>query len=240
MIYKHVRNTTFLLDYAGQRFLINPALQEFATVEAAAERELSLGELLDVDAVIVTRLSEKNFDAAARHLLPRGMKVFVPEEGAAREVEGIGFSNVEVLEEHTQFQFVELYKVPAFSGLPGEHTGRNAGCGVLFFHPVLNSVYVTGESAWNDGMKKIIKTWKPRLIVLNFGFTGRREEGRCSMSNEEIAAVHLSLPRAKIIANLPEDAKKYGPGKEELQRYIWEHRMEKTVLFPEEGEEVLL
>lgn len=52
-------------------------------------------------------------------------------------------------------------------------------------------------------MKQVLKTWKPRLVVVSAGFSedgeGSGAGGQFGMSREEIAAVHLSYPRAHII-----------------------------------------
>ncbi|MFQ9151257.1 MAG: hypothetical protein ACLR6B_06685 [Blautia sp.] len=97
----------------------------------------------------------------------------------------------------------EYSKTPAFYRVNGISAMDQKGCGVLISHPVLNSAYLAGESSWYDGMKQVLKTWKPRLIVVSAGFSGRGEgrdtSGQFGMSREEIAAVHLSYPRAHII-----------------------------------------
>ncbi|MDO5425454.1 MAG: hypothetical protein Q4F41_17205 [Eubacteriales bacterium] len=236
MIYKQIQNTSFLLDYAGGRFLVDPAFRRMDFFGAGLGTKVSLGELLDVDAVLVTHLSDTSFDGLARQLLPRGIKIFVPSTRAVRELEKAGFSNVEVLQEHVHFQFVDLYRVPAYYGKEGEARKSEKGCGVILSHPVLNSIYLTGESVWYDGMKKTIKSWKPRLIVVQAGGVRRLDGSRLSMVHEEIAAVHLALPRAKIIAN----QNVWEGDRDSLRNYLYGHRMEEAVLMPKDGEEYRL
>ena len=75
MIYKQVQQSTYLLDYAGQRFLVDPIMGGLE--KGAAKEEIKFSDLLDVDAVIATHLTKGAFDGEARRLIPRGMKVFV-------------------------------------------------------------------------------------------------------------------------------------------------------------------
>ena len=78
-----------------------------------------------------------------------------------------GFSNLEILTETTEFCHLSIRKTPAFYKVNGISTMDQKGCGVLISHPVLNSAYLTGESSWYDGMKQVLKTWKPRLVVVS-------------------------------------------------------------------------
>ena len=73
MIYKQVQRGTYLLDYAGQRFLVNPVMGGLQDENGG--NVIKFGELLDVDAVIATHLTAGAFDGEARRLIPRGMKV---------------------------------------------------------------------------------------------------------------------------------------------------------------------
>mgnify|MGYP000323227688 CR=1 FL=1 len=72
MIYKQVQQSTYLLDYAGQRFLVDPIMGGLE--KGAAKEEIKFSDLLDVDAVIATHLTKGAFDGEARRLIPRGMK----------------------------------------------------------------------------------------------------------------------------------------------------------------------
>ena len=75
MIYRQIQRNSYLLDYAGQRFLVDPVM---GGLENGTSENVKFGELLDVDAVIATHLTGGTFDSEARRLIPRGMKVFVP------------------------------------------------------------------------------------------------------------------------------------------------------------------
>lgn len=234
MIYRQVGDTSFLLDYAGVRFLIDPVMEELKGGEAASA---AFSELLDVDAVIATHLSESSFDRAARRLIPRGMKVFVQNEADEHELERDGFSNVEILGDDTEFQHLWVRRIPSFRYCEGTLEPDPKSCGVIISHPVLNSVYIAGESVWYDSMKKVLKSWKPRLVVVSAGYTGCSGECSMGMRREDIAAIHLSYPRAKIIAGRYPSCARKGLCREELRLYVEEHRLKDAVLFPKDGEE---
>lgn len=231
MIFKQVCEGSFLLDYAGTRFLINPSFGE----KGMSELWVPLRELLDADAVIVTRLSGNCFDEAARQLIPRRTKVFVPNESAQVELQEIGFTNVEVLTEQTRFQYLDVKKLPAYRSIRGTAKLDEKGCGVIISHPVLNSAYITGGSVFSQGIKEVIQTHKPRLILIHAGEGLLLDEKRQYMNQEEMAAVHLTMPKARIIAVRTE---KLVP--EKLENYLYEHQMLNSVLIPEYGKEYRL
>ena len=239
MIYRQVQKSTYLLDYAGQRFLVDPVMGGLETGRRGST--VKFRELLDVDAVIATRLSGGFFDPEARRLIPRGMKVFVQNEADADSLNRDGFSNLEILTETTEFSHLSIRKTPAFY-----HTGKTAekdenGCGVLISHPVLNPAYLAGESTWYDGMKQVLKTWKPRLVVGSAEFSGVEKKGsRFGMNREELAAIHLSFPRARITNTGCTDETHSTVTRGELKRYVETHRMEDAVWFPKDGEEYRL
>ena len=172
------------------------------------------------------------------------MKVFVQDEKDADSLSADGFSNLEILTETTEFCHLSIRKTPAFYRVNGISAMDQKGCGVLISHPVLNSAYLAGESSWYDGMKQVLKTWKPRLIVVSAGFSGRGEgrdtSGQFGMSREEIAAVHLSYPRAHIITTGCPDNTCSMVSRRELEKYVEQQRMEQSVWFPKDGEEYRL
>ena len=57
MIYKQVQQSTYLLDYAGQRFLVDPIMGGLE--KGAAKEEIKFSDLLDVDAVIAPILRKE-------------------------------------------------------------------------------------------------------------------------------------------------------------------------------------
>ena len=93
-------------------------------------------------------------------------------------------------------------------------------------------------------MKQVLKTWKPRLVVVSAGFSGPEAgsgaNGQFGMNREEIAAVHLSYPRARIITTGCPDHVRSMVSCRELKQYVEQQRMEDSVWFPKDGEEYRL
>lgn len=234
MIYRQLYKHTFLLDYAGTRFLFNPAFGREGNI-------LTAEEFGQIDAVVVTRFSEQYFDEVARTCIPKKIQIFVQDEEDERQLSRIGFEQVQVLPEQLHFQNVDLIKMPVFHGKDQELWKAEKSFGVILSHPVLNSIYVTGDSVWFDEMKAVLKKWKPHMVLVGARYTaGMEKQIRWGMDRDEIAAVHLTWPRARILVTETYGTGDLDLGRSELKAYLRAHSMEEAVLLPNEGEEYRL
>ncbi|MED1372740.1 MBL fold metallo-hydrolase, partial [Bacillus paranthracis] len=207
-----IRNATIVVEYAGKRFLIDPMLAEKGTYPPFpnSPRQDQNNPLVslpvpveniinNIDAVIVTHLHLDHFDEAAQRILPKDIKLFVQNEEDATEVRNAGFKNVEVLQEDTVFEGIQLLKTK------GEH-GRGeilklAGlvCGIVFKHQSEKMLYVAGDTVWYDEVQKILDTHKPEIIVVNGGDNQFFEGGSLIMDKEDIYEVYKAAPNSQII-----------------------------------------
>jgi len=244
-----IRNATILVEYANKKFLIDPMLAEKGTYPPFpnSPRQDQNNPLVSlptpveniiegIDAVIVTHLHLDHFDEAAQRILPKDIKMFVQNEEDATEVKNAGFQNVEVLQEDTVFEGIQLIKTK------GEH-GRGeilklAGlvCGVIFKHQSEKTLYVAGDTVWYDEIQKTIDTHKPEIIAVNGGDNQFFEGGSLIMGKEDIYEVYKAAPDAKIIVVHMEAVNHWNLSREELNSFINEKEMSSTVLVPDDGE----
>jgi L-ascorbate metabolism protein UlaG (beta-lactamase superfamily) len=246
---QQIRNATLVVQYAGKKFLIDPFLAEKGTYppfpnsirqdqnNPLTELPVSIDEIIhNVDAVIVTHLHLDHFDDAAKKALPKAIKMFVQNEEDAAEVKNAGFINVEVLQENTVFEDIQLIKTK------GEH-GRGeilklAGlvCGVIFKHHSEKTLYAAGDTVWYDAVQKVIETHNPEVIVVNGGDNQFLEGGSLVMGKEDIYEVSKAAPDAKIISVHMEAVNHWTLSKEELNNYSKDKGFSDQLLVPEDGE----
>jgi len=244
-----IRNATIVVEYAGKKFLIDPMLAEKGTYPPFpnAPRQdqnnplislpISVENIINnIDAVIVTHLHYDHWDEAAKQALPKAIKVFAQNEEDATEIRNDGFRNVEVLQEDTVFEGIQLIKTK------GEH-GRGeilklAGlvCGIVFKHPKEKSLYVAGDTVWYDAVQEVIDTQKPEIIVVNAGDNQFLEGGSLVMGKDDVYEVYKATPNAKIIAVHMEAVNHWGLSREDLKSFIIEKGMTTKVLVPDDGE----
>ncbi|WP_449536288.1 MBL fold metallo-hydrolase [Ferdinandcohnia sp. Marseille-Q9671] len=246
---QQIRNATIVLEYAGKKFLIDPMLSEKGTYPPfpnSPRQEqnnplVSLPTSIDdvikgIDAVIVTHLHYDHWDDAAKEALPKEIKIFAQNEEDAIEIRNAGFINVEVLQEKTEFEGIQLVKTK------GEH-GRGeilklAGlvCGVVFKHPTEKTLYVAGDTVWYEEVQKVIETNEPEVIVVNAGDNQFFQGGSLVMGKEDVYEVYKAAPEAKIICVHMEAVNHWSLSREELKNYTKEKKIESNVLVPIDGE----
>lgn len=246
---QQIRNATLVVQYAGKKFLIDPFLAEKGAYppfpnslrqdqnNPLVSLPSSIDNIInDVDAVIVTHLHLDHYDDAAKEALPKDIKMFVQNEEDANSIKNDGFNNVEVLQEDTVFEGIQLIKTK------GEH-GRGeilklAGlvCGVVFKHSTEKTLYVAGDTVWYEGVQEAINTHAPEVIVVNAGDNQFLEGGSLVMGKDDVYEVHKAAPSAKIITIHMEAVNHWTLSREELKGFLNEKVISSSVLVPNDGD----
>ncbi|MDR4946033.1 MBL fold metallo-hydrolase [Neobacillus cucumis] len=245
---QQIRNATLVVEYAGKKFLIDPMLAEKGTYPPFSNSlrqdqfnplvglPMSLDNITNVDAVIVTHLHLDHFDDVAKNVLPKDIKMFVQNEEDAKEVRNAFFQNVEVLQEDTVFKDIQLIKTKGEHGR-GEILKRTGlVCGVVFKHQNEKTLYVAGDTVWYESIQEVIDTHKPDIIVVNGGDNQFFEGGSLVMGKDDIYEVYKAAPNAKIISVHMEAVNHWTLSREELKNFIEEKGISSHVLVPDDGE----
>lgn len=246
---KQIRNATIIVEYANKKFLIDPMLAEKGTYppfqntirqdqrNPIVDLPISLDQIINVDAVILTHLHLDHFDDTAQKLLPKDMKMFVQNEEEAKEVRNVGFQDVEVLQGDTIFEGIQLVKTKGEHGR-GEELLKLMGevCGVVFKHLTEKTLYVAGDTVWYEGVQEELDTHNPDIIIVNGGDNQVLEFGSLIMGKEDIYEVYKAAPNAKIIVVHMEAVNHWGLSREELKDFMKEKAMDSRVLVPDDGE----
>lgn len=247
---KQIRNATIIVEYANKKFLIDPMLAEKGTYppfpgsvkqdqnNPVVSLPISVEDIISgIDAVILTHLHLDHFDEVAQRLLPKDIKMFVQNEEEAKDVQNVGFQNVEVLTKGTVFGGIQLVKTRGEHGR-GEELLKLMGevCGVVFKHPSEKTVYVAGDTVWYEGVQEELDTHEPDIIVVNGGDNQFIEYGSLIMGKEDIYEVHKAAPNAKIISVHMEAVNHWTLSREELKNFSKEKGFLNSILIPEDGE----
>ncbi|WP_455931258.1 MBL fold metallo-hydrolase [Priestia aryabhattai] len=246
---KQIRNATIIVEYADKKFLIDPMLAEKGTYPAfpntirqdqrnpIVNLPISVEQIINVDAVILTHLHLDHFDEAAQKILPKDIKMFVQNEEEAKEVRNVGFQDVEVLQEDTVFEGIQLAKTKGEHGR-GEELLKLMGkvCGVVFKHSSEKTLYVAGDTVWYEGVQEELDTHTPDIIIVNGGDNQIPKFGSLIMGKEDIYEVYKAAPDAKVIVVHMEAVNHWGLSREELKDFMKEKEMDSRVLVPDDGE----
>ncbi|WP_272011192.1 MBL fold metallo-hydrolase [Roseovarius sp. ZX-A-9] len=213
-----IRNATLRIDYGGVRFLVDPMLADrhsFPGFPGTANSEqhnpmvhlpLPIADIVDVDAVIVTHLHEDHWDQAARDALPKDLPVFAQNDADAEVIRGQGFTDVRVLSENSEFDGVRLIKTAGRHGTQAHYEvmAELLGdvCGVVFNHPEEKTIYLAGDTIWNENVDAVLSAHAPEIAILNAGYAMVQGiDGGIIMGTEDVLRVHQAAPEARLIAS---------------------------------------
>lgn len=251
-----VRNATLLVHYAGTRFLIDPMLAPKGTYPGfegmanshlrnpLVELPLPMATLLEVDAVIVTHDHLDHWDPVAQQLVPKHLPLFTQHQQDADTLRASGFQDVRLLGSAGEFAGIRLQQTEGQHGsdkimvMLGERLGEV--CGVVFSHPTEKTLYLAGDTVWNERVAQSLIRHNPEVIVLNCGDAHIPGLGPIIMNKEDVLAVHQAAPQATLIASHLEAVNHALLSRRELRDYLGEQGIQQRVLVPEDGETLVL
>ncbi|MCA0992183.1 MBL fold metallo-hydrolase [Pseudalkalibacillus hwajinpoensis] len=243
-----VRNATIVLHYADKKFLIDPFLSDKGAMppfpntanqhlaNPTVDLSTSINEIIDVDAVIVTHLHPDHFDDKAKEVLPKEIGIFAQNKEDVEVIKGEGFQNVFSLEEESSFENVTLSRTDGKHGA-GEilkQTGKVSG--IAFSHPNEKTLYVAGDTLFNEDVQEAIQKHKPDIIVVNAGAAQFLEGGPITMTKENVVETYQEAPDATIIAVHMESLNHCLLTRNELKQFIKEKDLLNKVLIPDDGQ----
>lgn len=229
-----VRNATLRVDYAGVRFLVDPMLSDrhrwpgFEGTVNSEERNplvhlpLPIADIIDVDAVIVTHLHPDHWDEAAQSAVPKTLPIFAQNEADAAVIMGQGFIDVRILSESSAFNGVNLVRTAGRHGTEAHFhaIGDILGevCGVVFSAPGQNTVYLAGDTIWNNDVALTLASHRPDVAILNSGFAMIEGlEDSVIMGTDDVLSVHKAAPETLLIATHMEAVNHCVPTRAELR-----------------------
>ncbi|MFD1244257.1 MBL fold metallo-hydrolase [Paralysiella testudinis] len=217
--YEHIRNATAKIHYGATTFLVDPYLADKGaypgfegTVNSEQRNPLinmgkPIGEVIQgIDAVIVTHTHPDHWDEAAQKALPKNIPIFAQNAGDAAIIRSQGFKDVRVLGKRTEFKGVwlsktggqhgtdQMYSIPALAELAGD------AMGVVLENPQEKTLYIVGDTVWNEQVDYALNRYKPQIVVMNTGdakLTGFKEG--IIMGLNDVATMSKAAPAADII-----------------------------------------
>lgn len=250
---QQIRNATLIIDYAGTRFLVDPMLSPKGTFPAfpgtpndhvmnpTVELPIPMDEILNVDAVILTHDHMDHWDETAQQVIPKDKPLFTQNERDRDTVRSAGFTDVRVLDTPLDFRGITLTKTAGQHGsdeIMASPAGDLLGqvCGVVFQHPEEKTVYLAGDTVWNQYVQDSLNRYAPDVVILNAGDAQVKELGSIIMNKEDVYRVHQAAPNATLIATHMESVNHACLSRAELRAFAAEKHMDACLRVPEDGE----
>ena len=253
--YQHIRNATAKIEMAGSTFLVDPYLApkgSYAGFEGTINSQkrnplIDMKEPVEkvlegVDAVIVTHTHDDHWDEYAQKVLPKTLPIFVQNAGDAQIIRSQGFKDVRVVGKNTEFNKVKLsktggqhgtdqmYAIPQLAELAGE------AMGVVMQADGEKTLYIVGDTIWNEEVEFALNRYKPEIIVMNTGYA--QVEGNPDgiiMGKADVAKARQAAPKADIITVHMDAVNHASVTSDEMRKFVKEHKLSRVAV-PKEGE----
>lgn len=252
-----IRNATLRIDYGGVRFLVDPllanrhAMPGFQGTVNSEQRNpmvnlpLPIADITDVDAVIVTHLHEDHWDQVAQDALPKDLPVFAQNDIDADVIRRQGFTDVRVLSKSSEFDGVRLIKTAGRHGTVAHYDVMaevlGNACGVVFSHPDEKTLYLAGDTIWNDDVAAVLSAHTPDVTILNAGYAMIQGiDGGIIMGTEDVLRVHEAAPETLLIASHMEAINHCVLTRAELRAFAAEKGFLEKLRTPGDGETITL
>ena len=253
--YQHIRNATAKIEMAGSTFLVDPYLApkgSYAGFEGTINSQkrnplIDMKEPVEkvlegVDAVIVTHTHDDHWDEYAQKMLPKTLPIFVQNAGDARIIRSQGFKDVRVVGKNTEFNKVKLsktggqhgtdqmYAIPQLAELAGE------AMGVVMQADGEKTLYIVGDTIWNEDVDFALNRYKPEVIVMNTGYAQLQGfSDSIIMGKADVAKARQAAPKADIITVHMDAVNHAAVTSDEMRKFVKENKLSKVAV-PREGE----
>ena len=252
-----IRNATVHVIYGDVRFLVDPMLSDrrawpgFEGTVNSEERNplvhlpMTKEEILDVDAVIVTHLHEDHWDEEARKVLPKALPIFAQNDADAQTIRGQGFFDVRVLSDTSRFNGVQLIKTNGRHGTEAHYAkiGSLLGeaCGVMFKQAGAKTVYLAGDTIWQEDVAAALDVQRPDAAILNTGYAMVVGiEGGIIMGMQDVLLVHQAAPEVLLIGSHMEAVNHCTVSRADLRAFARANGFADKLRTPGDGETLVI
>lgn len=205
-----IRNATLKISLNTSVFLIDPMLGKKGSFESygnvaknpITELPIPVAEITNnVDAVLVTHLHKDHLDDAAKTIIEKSIPVFCQPTNA-NPIKEAGFLNVAEIETSMSFNDIEIHRTSGKHGRGKIEELMGKVSGLVLKAKNEPSIYIVGDSVFNNDIKKAIDTYQPEIIITNSGgaFIPGYEENLILMDEEETISLANYASTSKIIA----------------------------------------
>lgn len=245
------RHATCLLEFAGQKILLDPMLSEAGAMPAIPDvpdfRDNPLvalpvswqqEALTTLDAILVTHLHRDHFDEAAAALLPKTLPIFCQPADTSR-LQAYGFIDVRPIATSRVWQGITFSRTEGQHGL-GE-IGRQMApvAGFVVAAPAEKDLYIPGDTVWCPEVEAALQQYQPEVVLCFAGGAEFNAGGPITMTAQDLGRVCCKLPQAAVVAVHMEAWNHCRLTRAALKEFAVSSKLAEQVFIPENGEVLL-
>lgn len=241
-----IRHATLVIYLNNKKILVDPILSSKGSMapipdvpnqnpNPLVELPVSIDNLLDCDAVLVTHTHSDHFDDKAVKLLPKKIPVFCQPEDEVK-IKSYDFTNVYPIKNALDWDNITLHRTGGKHG-HGEIALKMAPVsGFIISSPGEPSVYIAGDTVWCKEVERSIEKFKPEIIICNCGAAQFSYGKPITMSTEDIHELCSKFPDIKVVAVHMEAWNHCRLTRKDLEYYIHKSNIKNIVSIPKDGE----
>jgi L-ascorbate metabolism protein UlaG (beta-lactamase superfamily) len=199
---------TALIEVAGFRLLTDPTFDAPGSYELphvkltkTAGPALGAEAVGAIDAVLLSHDQHSdNLDHAGRDFLKRVPRVFTTEVGAKRLGGGAeGLAPWQTVELNKNGGRLRITAAPARHGPAWIEPLSGDVIGFVVEADGAQTIYVTGDTVWYDGVAEVARRFSPRVVLLFAGAAQTRGPFNLTMNTNDAVETAHAFPGATII-----------------------------------------
>ncbi len=249
MKFQLIRSATLRMDYAGQRFVIDPYLAARHSRPSYAGN--SLNPLVDlpcspaeviagVEWVLVSHLHSDHFDPAAQELLPKDTPILC-QPGDEAWIAGKGFRRITPVVQGLAWQSIMITRTPGQHGSGDVLAEMGQVSGFIFQAENEPTLYWAGDTIWYEGVADTIARTRPQIIVTHSCGAVWGAHVPIVMDAAQTIAVCQAAPNSIVIATHMDSVDHATISRENLRQYADAHGIgPDRLLIPADGETLAL
>lgn len=206
-----IRHATLLLEYNGQKILVDPMLDD-ASARPAIENSpnprnnplvglpMPANEVIaGVTAVFVTHTHSDHWDSTAANLLSKSIPFFGQPEDEAK-FRSQGFENVQAIRDPILWKGIEIARTAGQHGTGDIGKAMAPVSGFLLQAAGQPTLYIAGDTLWCDEVEHNLDKSRPSVVVVNTGAAQFLEGDPITMTADDVIKTCQAAPESQIVA----------------------------------------
>jgi L-ascorbate metabolism protein UlaG (beta-lactamase superfamily) len=246
----YIGGPTMLLDFDGTRILTDPTFDPGGndypsgpvTLHKLASPAIPLEELGSFDYVLLSHDHHAdNLDREGRQSLKRAKAVLTTAEGSQRlGGNSIGLIPWQTHDLRVASRTFRVVATPARHGPAGMDRGAVVGFIAFFADSPEQSVYISGDTVWYEGVAETARRFPVQTAILHIGAARVSEVGpfHLTLTSEEAVEAAKAFNDAVIVPTHFEGWAHFSEGKQDILTAFRRAGMEHRLFWPKAGHAV--
>jgi L-ascorbate metabolism protein UlaG (beta-lactamase superfamily) len=205
-----VRHATLIVEYNGQKILVDPMLDDAGARPAIQNSPnpqnnplvplpMAASEVLKgLSAVLVTHTHSDHWDATAAEVLPKNLPLFCQPEDEPK-FRDLGFSGAQIVNESLHWRGIEIRRTGGQHGTGDIGRAMAPVSGFVLLAAGNPTLYIAGDTIWCEEVQQALRDHRPRIAVLNTGAARFMEGDPITMTADDVIKTCQAAPETQIV-----------------------------------------